>query len=932
MRKRTLVGLGLVILAWSGASWAQGCFWDDTKFFTTAVKPNVFLLLDRSGSMCWAPSENYYPCADGYSSANCTRNGYGPTSKVHLAVDAIRTILDADTNGVVEDRDSLALNVRLGYGHYIDSYGETNGTYIPYNNDTIGTRYGKLWSDASNEYCCGGTPLNRATWDSKELVRNTHVREGLAWNCRKSFLILITDGEDTWGCGGGGSGGNAPSRRAGVNVCYTSNRNDTIPVFVIGFGATMPLYLRNTLNWMAYKGGTDNLLRANSGDTMCYPALNTGTTYQTCGNNSAVDPGNCDLDGYAFIATNGSELRAALASIFSQIQQSSGSTFSPPSVPANFTAASFLLVNNFDAQIYPKRWQGHLGAFAFKNDGSMPLKTFPGVGLDTAYLRWDAGNILRKRNIVNDPRTIYTAFKGPSLFYLNPLNDTMGGGNVKPESLGLATGQWDSLRTIVNYVYYDTDSGNAKFGWMGDPFHAGPLDVGPPNPYFTNDTLYADYVYNLRTLHKRPRRVYSQTNDGMLHIFRADTLLDSTNGGGRELCAIVPNHVRPWLRYMLYAHDYTLDGPMLSTHILVPELHNSMLWEWEDWRTILVCGERTGGRYYYALDITHPDSGVGITTGYPRYLWEYGAAQEPTMGYTFGKATVCRVYDSTAAPYRRYVAFLPGGYDCNQPGRGNFVLAVDAWTGELLAKIPLGLNGTAAQVRPVDLNYDGYVEWLYVGDMNGDVWRIILNNRPYRAQWHAKKLFQATAPYNKPIFGQVSVAADFQNILYIMWGTGDRNSPTTPAAQVGNAFFGLSDQDTITPYGMGHLATNSGQCQTTGKYGWYQPLFQNNNSYLEVFTNPVTVSDTVRVLAWSPAGSGAGCSAAGSGTDTLISYLYTCGFYQRRQAVGTGIPPYELSWGVDRRGNVTTLLPNLQKMVLGTLNRGKFIRVWREIY
>ena len=41
-------------------------------------------------------------------------------------------------------------------------------------------------------------------------------------------------------------------------------------VFVIGFGTAMPPYLRNTLNWMAFYGGTDNPNAANSGSTTAY--------------------------------------------------------------------------------------------------------------------------------------------------------------------------------------------------------------------------------------------------------------------------------------------------------------------------------------------------------------------------------------------------------------------------------------------------------------------------------------------------------------------------------------------------------------------------------------------------------------------------------------------------------------------------------------
>ena len=41
-------------------------------------------------------------------------------------------------------------------------------------------------------------------------------------------------------------------------------------VFVVGFGSTMPTYLQNTLNWMAWYGGTDNPLLSNSGSKTAY--------------------------------------------------------------------------------------------------------------------------------------------------------------------------------------------------------------------------------------------------------------------------------------------------------------------------------------------------------------------------------------------------------------------------------------------------------------------------------------------------------------------------------------------------------------------------------------------------------------------------------------------------------------------------------------
>jgi len=954
MRGRMLVGiLAGVILAWAGTGFGQGCFFDDATFFTSGAKPNVMILLDRSGSMCWEPGNTteYYPCS-GYDNERGTMcmtspyyylacdapyngtNQYGSCSKIHLATQAIFSILDADSSGTVTDADSLALKVRLGYGHYYDSYGEGSGTYVPYNNDSIGSRYTKLWTDAQNEGTCGGTPLNYSLWTTKDTVKAVHQREGAQWFCRKNFVIVITDGCDTYGCGGGGTGGSQEERKAGANVAYTSFVHDTIPVFVVGFGGNLPTYLKNTLNWMAYCGGTRDPLVTQTGDTTAFVPQNTGTIYQTCGYNAA-DPGNCNLSGYAFIATNGTELRAALKAIFKQIQMSSGTTFSPPSVPANFTSGSMLLVNNFDAQTFPKRWVGHLKAYGFYGNGDIPV--LPLGGLDSTRFKWDAGNILRARNLATNPRYIYTPIGGTNT--LVQLNDTaVSTGKIRPETLGLASTQWDSLRNIVNYIYYDStgSGGNPKFGWMGDPFHSGPVDVGPPNPYFSGDSLYAQFVSHHRVPpNRRPRVVYMESNDGLLHAFNGDTLVNGQTGGGSEQWALVPRHERPWLRDMLYYHDYNLDGPVVSTHILDTLLNPPIsMGNWDKWRTILICGERTGGRYYYAMDVTWPESLSAMNGTYPKYLWECGpstANGDTAMGYTFGKPTVCWILDGGA---RRHVAFLPGGYDCNRIGRGNFILALDADNGTLLKKISLGSYGVPAEVRPTDMNYDGYMDRLYVGDAGGNVWRIFLTTADHNSWWSNQLFNPNIANYNKPIFGQVSLSTDYMGNVWVFWGTGDRNNPNNASNQNKTAIFGLEDLDTTHTYlqNDGNIRNATAMNCNPSDYGWYVDLYQNATSYLEVFSNLVTVSDSVRVLGWSPAGSSGDCYGYGAGMDTLVTLSYTCGYSRTKAYVGSGIPPYELAWGVDRHGNVTALLPNLQKRTLGTLNRGKFIRVWREVY
>ena len=153
------------------------------------------------------------------------------------------------------------------------------------------------------------------------------------------MLILITDGADTYACSGDGSEcqEHMYERRREVVAAAKALYNAGYKIFVIGFGSGMPSYLTNTLNWMAYHGGTDNTLTVNSGSVTAY-SIASGSTYpsgiSSCAtataNETATcysagssyntdhfkvtnnDPGYSSLSGYAFIASTSDELQKAL--------------------------------------------------------------------------------------------------------------------------------------------------------------------------------------------------------------------------------------------------------------------------------------------------------------------------------------------------------------------------------------------------------------------------------------------------------------------------------------------------------------------------------------------------------------------------------------------------------------------------------------------
>jgi Tfp pilus assembly protein, tip-associated adhesin PilY1 len=181
---------------------------------------------------------------------------------------------------------------------------------------------------------------------------------------------------------------------------------------------------------------------------------------------------------------------------------------------------------------------------------------------------------------------------------------------------------------------------------------------------------------------------------------------------------------------------------------------------------------------YFALDITQPDklvSGVESPGGldskapdcldasgtcaraWPTVLWEITdtcdqdvsgspGSGHPDMGETWAKASMGRVKicasscgTSSAVNEDHYVAIFGGGFDRERKNRrGNWLYMVDIETGKTLYKVNSGtadlgsgnvtvnFGSIPSEPAALDYNDDGYLDLIYVGDLNGRLWRIDL--------------------------------------------------------------------------------------------------------------------------------------------------------------------------------------------------------------
>ena len=248
---------------------------------------------------------------------------------------------------------------------------------------------------------------------------------------------------------------------------------------------------------------------------------------------------------------------------------------------------------------------------------------------------------------------------------------------------------------------------------LGDVVGSRPAFVRDPRRNY-GDPVSPSY-FDFKTSNASRRAVvYIGGNDGMLHAFDATT--------GAESWAFVPRTVLPNLHRLAetaYAtsHRYFVDGSPTVADVVIST----------EWRTILIGGLNAGGRGYYALDITDPDS--------PRFLWEICSDaslcsnSDADIGLSFGNPVVTK-----RASDGRWVVLLTSGYNNVSPGDGRgYLYVLDASTGAVLNKVATGVGSTTeasglAKISAFARNpdTDNTTQYVYGGDLLGNVWRFDL--------------------------------------------------------------------------------------------------------------------------------------------------------------------------------------------------------------
>lgn len=327
---------------------------------------------------------------------------------------------------------------------------------------------------------------------------------------------------------------------------------------------------------------------------------------------------------------------------------------------------------------------------------------------------------------------------------------------------------------------------------MGDIVNGAPVYVGKP-PLAFGDS-YAAYA---KEQAERQGVLYVAANDGMLHALKVD--LGPT--GGTELWAYVPSFAIANMGVLADTNYENKHRFFVDAAPVVADIFDG-----SKWRTILVGGMGKGGRGYYALDITKPES--------PISLWEYS---DSDLGYTFGNPII------TKNKAGNWIVAFSSGYNNVNPGTGKgYLYVLDAVTGVRLDKIiassDVGDSGTPSNLGKINAwvtdSKLNIASRIYGADMLGNVWRFDFDDNFGPAGKEAQLL--GTTGSNqpittKPVLTQIAVGAYTYAAVSVATGRYLGSTDVTDTATQSIYTF----KDELNSTSLGDLRSNAGMVQQT---------------------------------------------------------------------------------------------------------------------
>ncbi len=308
---------------------------------------------------------------------------------------------------------------------------------------------------------------------------------------------------------------------------------------------------------------------------------------------------------------------------------------------------------------------------------------------------------------------------------------------------------------------------SAIAGKLGDIVHSTPVFVGKPRSYGryggaypqTPGTTYAEFM---TAYENRQQLAYVGANDGMLHAFDTNT--------GSELFAYVPGTMFSKLSNLTdpdYTHEFFVDLTVSVNDVFMTPTTGGTNSGSLSWNTLLIGGLGAGGKGYYALNVTDPADLDTENEARHNVLWEFTEADDggigsSDLGFTFSQPLIDMSNVTDGSGNQKWIAVFGNGYNSTSADGDAtlYVLFIEGgqdgvWTIDSdYIKISTG-NGKAESadgstpngiggVRGVDIDGNGTLDYVYAGDLQGNLYRFDLTGTSL-SSWKntPKTIFQA---------------------------------------------------------------------------------------------------------------------------------------------------------------------------------------------
>ncbi len=271
-------------------------------------------------------------------------------------------------------------------------------------------------------------------------------------------------------------------------------------------------------------------------------------------------------------------------------------------------------------------------------------------------------------------------------------------------------------------------------------------------------SFYDKHVPTTEHPYGRYSTVALMTNAPMLHLFDANS--------GKEVFGFIPNSLLEYVKSSAALNDgrVLFDGSMTSKII-----HNQQR---KEWSKILAGSTGKLGNSVFAIDITKPRQA--------KVLWEINHFNGIKMGAAVPDPIIIQANNN-----QWYVVVSSGYYVANETP---YLLLIDIESQDTITiKMEKSLSGTntsnytrgLSSPKGFDHNNDGKTDYIYVGDLKGDLWRInLLTNNPQQWGTEKVKVFDSQSVNTQPVYMQPSFYTRFalspeqtKDVL-VIFGTG----------------------------------------------------------------------------------------------------------------------------------------------------------------